>query len=43
MLVVIVQYTRKTKDGKYDAGPGGEKIGVINPFCRNQPNNRCPA
>jgi len=41
-FVVIVQYTRKTKDGKYDAGRG-EKIGVINAFCRNQPNNKCPA
>ncbi|KUL24452.1 hypothetical protein [Streptomyces regalis] len=41
-FVVIVQYTRKTKDGKYDAGRG-QKIGVINAFCRNQPNNKCPA
>jgi hypothetical protein len=40
--VVIVQYSRKTKDGKYDAGRG-QKIGVINAFCRNQPNNKCPA
>lgn len=40
--VVIVQYSRKTKDGKYDAGRG-QKIGVINAFCRNQPHNKCPA
>ncbi|MEU0069919.1 hypothetical protein ABZ027_10325 [Streptomyces sp. NPDC006332] len=41
-FVVIVQYTRKTKDGRYDAGRG-QKIGVVNAFCRNQPNNKCPA
>ncbi|MFD6044316.1 hypothetical protein ACFWG7_23800 [Streptomyces koyangensis] len=41
-FVVIVQYTRKTKDRKYDAGRG-QKIGVVNAFCRNQPNNKCPA
>lgn len=41
-FVVIVQYTRRTKDGRYDAGRG-QKIGVINAFCRNQPNNKCPA
>ncbi|MFE8965077.1 hypothetical protein [Streptomyces iakyrus] len=41
-FVVIVQYSRKTKDKKYDAGRG-EKIGVINAFCRNQPHNKCPA
>ncbi|MFE4667886.1 hypothetical protein ACFRI7_27610 [Streptomyces sp. NPDC056716] len=41
-FVVIVQYTRKTKDGKYDAGQG-QKIGVVNAFCRNQSNNKCPA
>ncbi|MEV0642109.1 hypothetical protein AB0I77_45785 [Streptomyces sp. NPDC050619] len=40
-FVVIVQYTRKTKDGRYDAGRG-QKIGVINAFCRNQPNSKCP-
>ena len=39
---VIVQYTRKTADGRYDAGRG-QKIGVINAFCRNQPHNKCPA
>ncbi|MGW2615149.1 hypothetical protein [Streptomyces sp. NPDC001500] len=41
-FVVIVQYTRKTTDQKYDAGRG-QKIGVINAFCRNQPHNKCPA
>lgn len=41
-FTVIVQYTRKTKDGKYDAGRG-QKIGVINAFCHNQRNNKCPA
>ncbi|GEC09648.1 hypothetical protein SSP24_73030 [Streptomyces spinoverrucosus] len=41
-FTVIVQYTRKTKDGRYDAGRG-QKIGVINAFCRNQPHNKCPA
>ncbi|MFI0192111.1 hypothetical protein ACH4PW_31770 [Streptomyces sp. NPDC017082] len=40
-FVVIVQYTRKTKDGRYDAGRG-QKIGVVNAFCRNQPHNKCP-
>ncbi|GLX51997.1 hypothetical protein Shyhy01_49470 [Streptomyces hygroscopicus subsp. hygroscopicus] len=41
-IVVIVQYSRKTKDGKYDAG-SGQTIGVINAFCKNQPGNKCPA
>ncbi|MFE9883366.1 hypothetical protein [Streptomyces sp. NPDC005784] len=41
-FTVIVQYTRKTTDGLYDAGRG-QKIGVINAFCRNQSNNKCPA
>ena len=41
-FTVIVQYTRKTKDGIYDAGKG-QTIGVINAFCRNQPNNKCPS
>ncbi|MFC8965500.1 hypothetical protein [Streptomyces sp. NPDC057094] len=41
-FTVIVQYTRKTKDGLYDAGRG-QKIGVINAFCHNQRNNKCPA
>ncbi|MFD5794851.1 hypothetical protein ACFWIO_15125 [Streptomyces diastatochromogenes] len=39
---VIVQYTRKTTDGRYDAGRG-QKIGVVNAFCKNQPHNKCPA
>ncbi|PVE11797.1 hypothetical protein [Streptomyces scopuliridis] len=41
-FVVIVQYSRYTKDKKYDAGRG-QKIGVVNAFCRNQPHNKCPA
>ncbi|MET8831611.1 hypothetical protein ABZX40_37960 [Streptomyces sp. NPDC004610] len=41
-FVVIVQYTRKTKDKRHDAGER-QKIGVVNAFCRNQPNNKCPA
>ncbi|TVL87787.1 hypothetical protein [Streptomyces sp. SAJ15] len=41
-FVVIVQYTRRTKDKRYDAGKG-QKIGVVNAFCRNQPRNKCPA
>jgi hypothetical protein len=41
-FTVIVQYSRYTKDKKYDAGRG-QKIGVVNAFCRNQPNNKCPA
>lgn len=36
---VIVQYARKTKDEKYDAGRG-EKIGVITAFCKGM--NKCP-
>lgn len=38
---VIVQYSRKTKDGRYDVGRG-QKIGVVNAFCHNQPHNKCP-
>ncbi|MFI8242632.1 hypothetical protein ACIF83_36220 [Streptomyces sp. NPDC085866] len=38
---VYVQYTQKTKDGRYDAGRG-QKIGVFNAFCHNQPRNKCP-
>ncbi|MFI6768618.1 hypothetical protein [Streptomyces sp. NPDC050355] len=30
------------KDKKYDAGKGG-KIDVVNAFCRDQPDNTCPA
>ncbi|MFE9168206.1 hypothetical protein ACFYNZ_01545 [Streptomyces kebangsaanensis] len=41
-FTVIVQYTRKTEDGRYDAGEGQE-TGVANAFCHNQPNNKCPA
>jgi hypothetical protein len=41
-FTVIVQYTRFTKDRVYDAGPG-QTIGVVNAFCHNQPNNKCPA
>ncbi|WP_159477693.1 hypothetical protein OG879_02285 [Streptomyces caniferus] len=41
-FTVIVQYARYTKDKKYDAGKG-QKIGVVNAFCRNQPDNKCPA
>ncbi|MCS0634582.1 hypothetical protein NX801_02665 [Streptomyces sp. LP05-1] len=41
-FIVIVQYSRYTKDKKYDAGRG-QTIGVVNAFCRNQPNNKCPA
>ncbi len=40
-IVVIVQWARKTSDHKYDAGRG-QKIGVINAFCKNQPHNKCP-
>ncbi len=39
---VIVQYSRKTKDQRYDAGRG-QSIGVVNAFCKNQPGNKCPA
>ncbi|MFE5402058.1 hypothetical protein ACFQ9Z_11735 [Streptomyces sp. NPDC056580] len=41
-FTVVVQYTRKSKDRRYDAGRG-QTIGVINAFCRNQRNNKCPA
>ena len=41
-FLVIVQYTRNTTDGRYDAGRG-QKIGVVNAFCKNQPHNTCPA
>ncbi|WP_431043080.1 hypothetical protein ACQUSR_15095 [Streptomyces sp. P1-3] len=41
-FVVIVQYARYTKDRRYDAGRG-QKIGVVNAFCKNQPHNKCPA
>ncbi|MFI2214931.1 hypothetical protein [Streptomyces sp. NPDC020141] len=38
-LVVIVQYARKTDDGKHDAGKG-KKIGVITAYCKNM--KKCP-
>lgn len=41
-FTVVVQYTRKTTDGRYDAGRG-QKIGVITAYCHNQPGNKCPA
>lgn len=41
-ITVVVQYTRKTTDGKYDAGRG-QKIGVITAYCHNQQGNKCPA
>ncbi|MGV9323328.1 hypothetical protein [Streptomyces sp. NPDC003660] len=40
-VTVVVQYTRKTTDGDYDAGRG-QKIGVITAYCNNQPANKCP-
>lgn len=36
---MVVQYTRKTAGGRYDAGRG-QKIGVITAFCHNQPGNK---
>lgn len=41
-FTVVVQYTRKTTDGRYDAGRG-QKIGVITAYCHNQQGNKCPA
>ncbi|WP_052489148.1 hypothetical protein [Streptomyces sp. 150FB] len=41
-FTVIVQYSRLTKDRQYNAGKG-QTIGVVNAYCRNQPNNKCPA
>lgn len=38
-IVVIVQYTRRTADGRYDAGKG-HKIGVITAYCKGM--NKCP-
>ncbi|QKW53502.1 hypothetical protein [Streptomyces buecherae] len=38
---VIAQYSRKTKDEKYDAGKGN-KIGVITAFCERVSKNKCP-
>ncbi|MEU5615231.1 hypothetical protein AB0H03_42215, partial [Streptomyces sparsogenes] len=39
-VIAIVQYARKTSDGRYDAGKG-EKIGVITAYCEGV--NKCPA
>lgn len=41
-FTVVVQYTRKTTDGRYDAGRG-QKIGVITAYCHNQSGNKRPA
>ncbi|MEU6501254.1 hypothetical protein ABZ895_17040 [Streptomyces californicus] len=38
-VIVIVQYSRKTVDGRYDAGRG-KKIGVITAYCKGM--NMCP-
>ncbi|WP_228452719.1 hypothetical protein [Streptomyces alkaliterrae] len=38
-VTVIVQYARKTADGRYDAGKG-KKIGVITAYCKGM--NKCP-
>lgn len=38
-FVVVVQYTRKTKDQVYDAGKG-QKIGVITAYCKRM--SKCP-
>jgi hypothetical protein len=38
-IEVIVQYTRRTADGEYDAGKGN-KIGVITAYCKGM--NKCP-
>ncbi|GLF97221.1 hypothetical protein [Streptomyces yaizuensis] len=38
-IVVIAQHSRKTADGRYDAGRG-QKIGVITAYCKGM--NRCP-
>ncbi|MET9174622.1 hypothetical protein ABZX64_26815 [Streptomyces misionensis] len=41
-FTVVVQYTQKSTDGRYDAGRG-QKIGVTTAYCHNQPGNKCPA
>ncbi|MFF3367109.1 hypothetical protein [Streptomyces misionensis] len=41
-FTVVVQYTQKSTDGRYDAGRS-QKIGVITAYCHNQPGNKCPA
>ncbi|RDG37788.1 hypothetical protein DVH02_12755 [Streptomyces corynorhini] len=38
-IVVIVQYSRRTADGEYEAGKG-KKIGVITAYCKGM--NKCP-
>ncbi|MFH8371186.1 hypothetical protein [Streptomyces sp. NPDC018031] len=38
---VIAQYSRKIKDGEYDAGRRN-KIGVITAFCERVPRSECP-
>jgi len=38
-VILIVQYSRKTTDGRYDAGRG-KKIGVITAYCQGM--DRCP-
>ncbi|GHC45426.1 hypothetical protein [Streptomyces cinnamoneus] len=38
-IIVIAQYSRKTADGRYDAGDG-QKIGVITAYCKGM--NKCP-
>ncbi|WP_229866723.1 hypothetical protein [Streptomyces gelaticus] len=38
-IVVVVQYTRKTSDGRYNAG-AGQKMGVITAYCKGM--NKCP-
>ncbi|MFI0977707.1 hypothetical protein ACH4SP_11890 [Streptomyces sp. NPDC021093] len=40
-VVVIVQYSRKTTDSRYDAG-AGQKIGVITAYCEGTNKNKCP-
>ncbi|MEU1375952.1 hypothetical protein ABZ442_20160 [Streptomyces triculaminicus] len=42
-VTVIVQYARKTSDGRYDAGRG-QRIGVITAYCEGgDSRNKCPA
>ncbi|MFE1273369.1 hypothetical protein [Streptomyces sp. NPDC058758] len=38
-FTVVVQYTRKTTDGEYDAGQG-QKIGVITAYCHHLDDKR---
>ncbi|MBO8183923.1 hypothetical protein JW592_00240 [Streptomyces sp. DW4-2] len=39
-VIAKVQYSRRTTDGRYDAG-AGQKIGVITAYCVGM--NRCPS